>query len=588
MPADPAVRVVAAIDFGTHGTGFAWALCPAEGALSGSAVYTRDLWPGAGNARYPKNRTALLLDRPGGEPIAFGHDAVQRYRATAGRGGQPGFVANFKVCLTGDEAAHRIVQGEIPSRERARELTTQYLRYIVETALKDMEQRGVCVQAPEEIRWCLTVPALWGYDEQALMRGAAEDAGLPRDPDRLVFTTEPEAAMHHVRHHAQATEHVAPGKRVMVVDAGGGTVDVVTYFIESDGLLREVGHKRGALFGCEAVTDRFLEEVVLARLTPEVTAAGRFASLLAAPGSGHVARLVDAWDRDKTRVGPTLDYDLRFDLTAELYRQMPEPVRAHLRRIQNGVDQALIVTPDQAKALFDPVVAEVLALIDEQLRGVAQDSRAGGRTDTILLVGGFANSPYLEHRVRDHLGGRCAVVVAPETDASVLKGAVQECHRSIVLSRKAGFSYGIKTSRRWRRWHDPRRGRVRDQAPNSPNYRKYVTVTAFDPMVAVGEDVGLPKRFERNYVPYHEHDRSLEICLYRSGKAAPRFVDRPGCELVDRFRVDLAPVLGLPRTERGVVVTLEFGTVDVVVSARFAHTDEPIVTVSEAKNGKGW
>src|SRR4051794_12475119 len=71
------VRVVAAIDFGTHGTGFAWAVINERNKdVSARKIVTNVYWPNQPLA-YPKNLTALLLS-PTGEVAAWGYDARKK------------------------------------------------------------------------------------------------------------------------------------------------------------------------------------------------------------------------------------------------------------------------------------------------------------------------------------------------------------------------------------------------------------------------------------------------------------------------------------------------------------------------------
>lgn len=82
----------------------------------------------------------------------------------------------------------------------------------------------------------LTVPAAWDGKGCEYMRGAAISAGLVQSAhagdtnwrDRLRIITEPEAAAVHC---AQLTDlhHLKPSQNFIVVDAGGGTVDLVCF-----------------------------------------------------------------------------------------------------------------------------------------------------------------------------------------------------------------------------------------------------------------------------------------------------------------------------------------------------------------------
>lgn len=81
-----------------------------------------------------------------------------------------------------------------------------------------------------KIFWVLTVPAIWDDEGKAFMRAAAHRAGMTASVDaaNLMLALEPECAVL-----ASITEispverdNLKAGTRVMVVDCGGGTVDI--------------------------------------------------------------------------------------------------------------------------------------------------------------------------------------------------------------------------------------------------------------------------------------------------------------------------------------------------------------------------
>lgn len=577
-PADDGIRIVAAIDFGTHGTGFAWAWTPTGPArmLTGAEINTRNQWQGAGGVAYPKNRTALLLDPSRTQVLAWGFEAVRRHQAEPPGPDAGRYLVNFKAALKAREGADVIVRGAVASPEQAREQVARYLGYVVAAALADMREKGPLSQDGREIRWCLTVPALWGDYEMQLMRQAAEDAGLPKDPDRLLLAVEPEAAVHHVRSLGGVGERlVAEGRRIMVVDAGGGTVDIIAYDVDQNREIHQVGGKLGDMVGCEYVTERFVQDVVLARLVPDgMEGAAAFGKVLL-DKRALLGRLADAWDRAKGDVGRDLQHDLRFDLVRALYDLLPEKVRAHLREVQAGEDDVLVVSPDQARALFDPTVDAVLDLIERQIKLLAAEPRPGSgpAVDTVLLVGGFAKSPYLRERVTERLAGRAEVFVVPESDASVLKGAVHFCHKSIVRSRRAESSYGIRTIRPWRFLHDPVHRRRRT------GFLLGVCDVVFTEMVPRGKDIPARFSFSRKFIPTSETVRDLQLEVYRTTESETKYIDQAGCRLIGTILVNLGPVMDGPLRLRGVVVTLEFGAVDIVTTARFEHSSVPIPNV---------
>src|SRR5580698_7046414 len=72
---DQPFRVVVGIDFGTYGTGFAWAAVSEDNSeLGRRRISFFEDWAGQRIA-YPKNRSAVLLDA-GGEFVAWGYEAA--------------------------------------------------------------------------------------------------------------------------------------------------------------------------------------------------------------------------------------------------------------------------------------------------------------------------------------------------------------------------------------------------------------------------------------------------------------------------------------------------------------------------------
>jgi len=91
--------------------------------------------------------------------------------------------------------------------------------------------------------------------------------------------------------------------------------------------------------------------------------------------------------------------------------------------------------------VFDPVVNQVLDLLEEQLRRVDQ------RIDALLLVGGFSGSEYLFKRVDEQFGARIKVIARPsDADTATCRGAAQYglARRPLVSSVIAPRSYVMK------------------------------------------------------------------------------------------------------------------------------------------------
>ncbi len=84
-----------------------------------------------------------------------------------------------------------------------------------------------------KIRWVLTVPALWSDAHKQFMRKAAVSAGIVDELNspNLLLCLEPEGASIQCREDSEETlrTQMEKGTIVMVLDCGGGTVDITVH-----------------------------------------------------------------------------------------------------------------------------------------------------------------------------------------------------------------------------------------------------------------------------------------------------------------------------------------------------------------------
>jgi molecular chaperone DnaK (HSP70) len=109
-----------------------------------------------------------------------------------------------------------------------------------------------------QIRWVLTIPANWSDREKFLMRKAAYNSGMiskmDENSERFLFALEPEAASLYSCISMKEKDKFSglkmnEGENFMIIDAGGGTLDLTAHQILKDGYLKELCTGKGAAFG---------------------------------------------------------------------------------------------------------------------------------------------------------------------------------------------------------------------------------------------------------------------------------------------------------------------------------------------------
>jgi hypothetical protein len=112
----------------------------------------------------------------------------------------------------------------------ARELTTYFLTEVRKHVVTTLRTRyGAPAFDALKIDWMVTVPAIWSLEAKNVTKQCAEAAGMGTAAS-LKMISEPEAAAVYALKKLEP-HHLQLGHNIVVIDAGGGTVDLVTYEI---------------------------------------------------------------------------------------------------------------------------------------------------------------------------------------------------------------------------------------------------------------------------------------------------------------------------------------------------------------------
>jgi Hsp70 protein len=562
-------RVAAAIDFGTHSTGYAWAPVDViNDTPADRKIQFRTQWPDQ-PVPAAKVLSAVLLGASG-IVDAWGYTARKRHRNSINALQGSSYYYGFKLALQRDAPSGPLL---LPAQENAVAVAGGYLREIVREALRNIGASGY---QPGDIRWCITVPAIWGDEAMSRTRQAAEAAGLPTDSERLLLVYEPEAAAVHCRirganlvgaEQDPGTVVLPASSRYMVVDCGGGTVDITSYRTDGSGQLEQIGQVSGGMLGSEYVNHAFITEIVADRLggLEAVTDLARY-------HENALLQLVDAWEERKHTVAAVAAHDgfVRIDepvhvpLNRLVYRALEEIVpdlSERLLRLQ-GDDNHIVMQPPELVKLFDSVVTRILDSVDEQLAAMeVQCGRTEG-LETVLLVGGFAQSAYLQLRLSEHLRNRAHVRVPPVGAQAVLAGAVHICYNpELILARRSRYTYGFAID------HYFEQGVDEEDRKYISGYGETLCRNRFSKIVTINQTVPTDYEVKMAVHATGPDDSNVGIRLFSSTETDPRYVN--GCTARGQFSVDMSSTAGkgLPIDERGVDLVFKFGGAEITVLA---------------------
>ncbi|KAI5791964.1 hypothetical protein EDC01DRAFT_788326 [Geopyxis carbonaria] len=487
-PEPPAERIIVGIDFGTTHSAVAWAHTSTPEEYE---VITQ--WPGqSGNdwgkvpsdIAYIKTATRDSTPTPtpapalGERPGSVGSGKSGKTAKSGGEEGEekeeeeekelgykwgfevsptdPNKLAYIKILLDPSQPRPTFVEPKktvLPKGKQPVDIVTDYLTALKSYTYLTLSRRlGRSVLSTTPVEYVLTVPAVWSDKARQLTLAAAVAAGLGDPATGLRLITEPEGAAEYALRSIRPNAMKA-GDCFTVCDAGGGTVDLITYRIASllPLQLNEVAVGTGALCGA-VYLDRRFEDFVAARLGATVLA----------PRAR--LQMMQYWEtymkREFTDSSP--DGEAADDGATDFWVPVMGVADSDALGIRGGF---LRVTRAEVKGIFDPVITQVLSLLAAQVQSVLA-SPAAAPISAILLVGGFGSSEYLFQRITAWSGSSIPIMQPRNAWTAVVRGAIiRGLAGPVIQTRLSRRHYGVVHDARYdaakhaeaeRVWHELR------------------------------------------------------------------------------------------------------------------------------------
>ncbi|KAG0303454.1 hypothetical protein BGZ98_006645 [Dissophora globulifera] len=523
--------LLVAIDFGTTFSGVAYAF------KSNGDVLEMTTWPHQANL-YGKVPTVSTYSKENDRLHSWGYAAKAAMLTPNSR--NLDLLQKFKLFLDNDLAPYL---PPLPRTITPQAAISDYLRAMHTHAINEITKNsaGGVVFDQSHIQYCLTVPAMWTDAAKGVMRQTAIQAGLiqPSDPShRLLLVSEPEAAAMYCEKKCEQF-NLRHGDRFMICDAGGGTVDLIVFQVDySSGTRALVEVTRGSGASCGS---GFLDENF---------------SMLVRQKLQRFDLQPKAWAQIMEEF--VFMHKPQFDGDEDSFISMPATVANVVDLDMRLEDGLLAISAQEMRELvFDPVVNQVLGLIDGQLFQSQQCS-------AIFLVGGFGSSPYLHKRVQQEFESRVPLIkYPPRPDLAVVRGAVYHglTHQPI-QARVARRWYGVDTTRPYKAGDPVDKKYMQDG--------KYRVRDGFSVFVRPGQSIAVDECISKKYIT-HKYPEPLSSPLYvYNGENQPDFVDSPGVQKLCDFTIPLPHMPGAaPGTPVIFTLRLYFGRTELKAEAEF-------------------
>ncbi|CAO3617330.1 unnamed protein product [Mucor fragilis] len=306
---------------------------------------------------------------------------------------------------------------------------SNYLRVLNDKIKETME--SLFPDTPKKYKYCFTVPTIWSDKMKRLMRDTVTCAGIVSKEDslnRLLLVNEPEAAAIFYANDTKTNFFKDyfdknPQKttvQTLICDAGGGTVDMATYeYFRKDQsskyYIEEVTAGTGSLCGSSFLDDAFRKYIQKEFYDKDYN--------------------VSNYEREQMVLHFILEIKENYT-----YKNAQDTVID----VPNEDGAKIVISAnDMSTKIFDPIVDQILSLIENQYEAMQKAER---KLDMIILTGGLGQSEYLLNKIQDSFHDKNILVHAPvHYDQSVVRGAVELARdTSYITKRIVRKSYGIQ------------------------------------------------------------------------------------------------------------------------------------------------
>ncbi|XP_052778299.1 heat shock 70 kDa protein 12B-like [Mya arenaria] len=534
--------LVASIDFGTTYSG--WAFSFRHEFESDPTKVSAKNWSG-GQLVSQKGPTCVLI-RPDGKTLEeFGYEAENKYAELAmDECHKPWYYfRRFKMKLFNQGRVGRTLMLEDETGTKSLPANIVFsgaIKYLKNDLIKQSEKRisgGGLTDA--DINWVLTVPAIWDDAAKQFMREAAEEAGIAGD--KLTIALEPEAASVFCRHlpvdtTASSVTSLASfkaGTKYLVLDAGGGTVDITVHEVSESGELKELYKANGGAWGGTKVDDAYEKFLV------KITGPG----VMAAFKENHMEDYIDLFrdfeikkrDISTKKSGGKINLRMPVALVETVKEVSGKTIKetivgsAYRERIKHLGDK-IRVDADLVIELFEEPVTSILNHVSTLLK----ESAVRG-CNKIVMVGGFSESPILQERVKERFSGM-SVIVPNEAGLAVLKGAVIFGHSpTAIAERVCKLTYGYKASHLYKKTCSHPTGRC--EKDKNEDLRCYDIFTI---QAKAGENVKLSQEGpESTFTPVSASQTTIALEIYASLNPNPSHTTEQRCSKIGYLNIPI-------------------------------------------------
>ena len=411
------------------------------------------------------------------------------------------------------------------------------------------------------------------------------------NPDKLSLALEPESAALYSQENVAEQIKSDPSAAVisrpteyMVIDIGGGTVDITAH-VEADGGIVVDNIPTGNAWGGTQVNEAFskmLQNIVSDPGFEKFLASGNRSQRMAALNKILYAEFED----QKLSFGKCSINDIAIELPNIFCQFFSDSLEIGAKKV--GVvyeDDRLYIDKEVVeRQLFGPTLDGIIKCTLEAIEENKYD------INTFYLVGGFGGCKYIHQKIsaaikkaKSHV---CNVIVPVTPQLAVATGAVmwrKNCKK--FKARRSDATYGIGTNITF------------DPDKHDAYYKYYDNEDScyrchsfFHVFLEKGELASKDEVITTDVIPYSQSSTKVNITIYSTPNLGVQYTeDKNGKSTVTEIGqlvIDVPNPDNLPNNQREVDVTMDFSGTEIQAKAKYRVTGKEVKTVCDFLNAQ--
>ena len=400
--------------------------------------------------------------------------------------------------------------------------------------------------------------------------------------DALSLALEPEAAaLHCINQCKELKLPLANSSCYMVLDIGGGTVDITAHKV-TDGYIQVILPPKGNNWGGKRINEefkKFLGNLIDDPNFLKYLHASRDSETTTKNAADLDVIMYQLFEDQKLIFGEKgicsdealimLPYSFMMTYENDLKRGVKTLNSPHVQLSGNE----LSISYQKMEEFFSDAITNIVTCVTECVREVERKHTL----ESVFFVGGFGGCKYLHDEVKKTFNSRIKTYCPRDHKTAVVSGAILFCQNSaIIKSRIADATYGSDCSHTFiPQLHSKEYLFYDDDRVEKCNY-------LFRPFVLKNDVVQADRVLTSTYSPLKHHQRNMHFTIYSTLERSMKYTCTPSGNILPQFHQLGELTVQMPimtnDKKRQVRLTFDFSHTEIHVEAYDVTSGERVTT----------